>query len=96
MDGGFGIESHAEHPARPQRKPARCLVVIDSAGSAVARLFVDTREQVAEFDASAEEVAVMTKGLVPVKGASGTDWDGALDGHSAAERAEADVYTLDI
>ncbi len=96
MNGGFGIESHADHPARPHRKPARYLVVIDAAGSAVARLFVDTRELVAEFDASAEEVAVMTKGLVAAKGASGAEWDRALDGHSADERAAAKVYTLDI
>ena len=50
----------------------------------------------AEFDASTEETALMTRGLVPATGATGPEWDQALKGHSAAERAAAEVYTLDI
>ncbi|MEP7057377.1 MAG: hypothetical protein ABI809_06350 [Caldimonas sp.] len=94
MDEGYGIERPGEHSHAPHRKPARYMVVIDSAGAAIARLFLETREQVAEIDAGAEEVALMTRGLQPVKGADGPDWDRALQGHSAAERRAADVYTL--
>jgi hypothetical protein len=96
MNHGYGIESPGEHAHTPHRKPARYLVVIDGGGSAVAKLFVDTRELVAEFDAGAEEVALMTRGLQPAKGADGPPWDRALEGHSAKERAAADVYTLDV
>jgi hypothetical protein len=96
MNHGYGIESPREHAHTPHRKPARYLVVIDGGGSAVAKLFLDTRELVAEFDAGAEEVALMTRGLQPAKGADGPQWDRALEGHSANERGAADVYTLDV
>ena len=96
MSEGFGIEAHREQHPTPRRKPARYLIVIDSAGSTVARLFIDTRELVAEFDAGTEEVALMTKGLAPVVGAAGSEWDAALEGHSGTERAGAEVYTLDV
>lgn len=62
----------------------------------MARLFLDTRELVSEFDAGTEEAAQMTAGLVPSKGADGPEWDRALAGHSDAERRAADVYTLDV
>lgn len=84
------------HTQTSHRKPSRYLVVIDAGGSVVARLFLDTRELVAEFDAGTEETAQMTAGLVPVRGANGPEWDHALEGHSAAERATADVYTLAV
>ena len=96
MNQGFGNESPREHSHAPHRKPVRYLVVIDSGGSAVARLFLDTRELVGEFDAGTEEVAQMTKGLAPTTGATGPEWDRALEGHSPSERNGADVYTLDI
>jgi len=96
MDGGYGIESPGKHEASPHRAPARYLVVIDSAGAFIARLFIETREQVAEIDAATEEVAQMTQGLVPTRTALDPEWDRALAGHSAAERATADVYTLDV
>jgi hypothetical protein len=92
----FGNEVPRRHTDTPTRKATRYLVVIDSGGSVAARLFVDTREQVGEFDASTEEVTVMTQGLVPVVGAEGPEWDQALAGHSAAERKAARVYTLDV
>ena len=78
------------------RQPARYLVVIDSGGYMVARLFLETRELVAEFDAAVEEVSAMTIGLVPEVGALSSEWDRALQGHNVAERAAAMVYTLDI
>jgi hypothetical protein len=96
MNHGFGSESPRQHSQSPLRKTTRYLVVIDSGGSAVARLFLDTREQVAEFDAGTEEVTQMTLGLVPAKGAHGAEWDHALEGHSVLEREAAAVYTLDI
>ena len=96
MSDGFGIESPGEHNRTPHRKAARYLVVIDAAGAMVARLFTDTRELAAEFDAGTEEVATMLRGLAPVTGALGAEWDRGLEGHSAAERAGAEVYTLDV
>ena len=96
MNHGFGIERPGEHSNGPLRKPSRYLVIIESAGSAVACLFTDTREPSGEFDASSEEVALMTRGLVPSKSALSAEWDRALEGHSRFERAAADVYTLDV
>jgi hypothetical protein len=96
MSEDYGMESPGAHRHTQHQAPARYLIVIDAAGSMVARLFQATREQVAEFDASAEEVAVMLKGLAPAGGADGTDWDLALQGHSPAERRAAEVYTLDL
>lgn len=78
------------------QKPAKFLVLIDSGGAMVARLFDEQRVQVAEFDATSEEVAVMTSGLVPDEGADAADWDKPLLGHNPQERREAQVYTLDV
>ena len=96
MSQTFGMEAPREHTGAPRRPPARYLVTIDSGGNMVARLFLETREQVSEFDAAVEEVGAMTKNLVPQAGALGPEWDLALQGHSLAERAGASVYTLDI
>jgi len=96
MSQGLGGEAPRAHTQTSHREPTRYLVVIDSGGYAVARLFLATRVQVAEFDASTEETAQMTSGLAPCKGADGADWDQALRGHSRAERAAADIYTLDV
>ena len=86
----------AKHARQSHRKPVRYLVIIDAGGSMIARLFLETREMVAEFDAAVEEVAAMTQGLVPELGALSPEWDRALQGHNAAERAAARVYTLEI
>jgi hypothetical protein len=96
MSQGFGSESPRAHAQTSHRKAARYLVVIDSGGYVIARLFLDTRELVAEFDAGTEEAAQMMAGLVPTKGADDPEWDRALEGHSAAERRAAEVYTLDV
>lgn len=96
MSQDFGIPSHTAHLHAASRPVSRYLVVIGSGGDAVARLFDAQRRQVAEFDASTEEVAVMLRGLVPAGNASAADWDSALTGHSAPERAAAEVYTLDV
>lgn len=96
MSQGFGMESPGEHTHMVLRAPARYLVMIDAAGSIIARLFTDARELAAEFDAGTEEVALMLRGLAPVTGALGAEWDRALQGHSAIERAAAEIYTLDL
>ena len=96
MNHGFGIESHHQQAGTPHREPARYLVVIESAGSMVARLFLENRAEVGEVDAGSEEVAMMTKGLKPEQSAGNADWNAALEAHSADERAPADVYTLDL
>ena len=96
MGQGFGMESHGTHVHGALRQRVRYLVMIDAAGESLARLFSETREQIAEFDASTEEVAVMTRGLSAARDASGPEWDRALQSHSAAERAAAEVYTLDV
>jgi len=92
----YGIERPGNHAHTPHQPPVRYVVLISAGGTAVARLLLASRVQVAEFDASTEEVAQMTSGLVPEKGAAGAEWDTALAGHSAAERQDADVYTLEI
>ena len=76
--------------------PAKYLIVIDSAGEMVARMFDAQRKLIVDFDASSSEVAVMTAGLVPARGAVEADWDTALGGHSKRERVDAEVYTLDV
>ena len=75
---------------------ARYLVVIAAGGVGIARLFLASREQVADFDAGTEEAAQMIAGLVSSTGADGPEWDRALQGHSHAERRAAEVYTLDV
>lgn len=96
MSQGFGSESPRAHLQTEHRKPARYLVLIESGGVVLARLFLDTREQVAEIDGATEEATQMMAGQVPQHGAEGAEWDAALRGHSAAERAAAAVYTLDV
>ncbi len=96
MSQTFGMALPSEHSHTPHRPPTRYLVLIEAAGAMVARLFLETREPAGEFDAGVEELAVMTKGLVPVAGASGPEWDAALQGHNASERGAAQVYTLDV
>ena len=96
MSQNYGIESPRAHRPAPHRAPTRYLVVIEAAGAMVARLCSDARAPVAEFDAGTEEVAQMTQGLAPAVGALGPEWDLALEGHNAAERGAAAVYTLDI
>ncbi len=77
--------------------PARYLVLIDSAaqGARLARLYLRSRQPVAEFDAGAAEVQLMLSELAPGCSATDADWDEALGQHSAEERAGAQVYTLE-
>lgn len=98
MSQVYGIEASHAGRGGDQQPPARYLVLIESAceGARLARLFLENRTEVADFDAGTPEVQRMTEGLVAARGAAGAEWDAALGGHSAAERAAADVYTLDV
>ena len=96
MTSTFGSESPRAHAQTTHRVPSRYLVVIESDGTVIARLFSAERVQVAEFDAGIEEVVQMASGLVPQVGAVGAEWAAALVGHGARERATATVYTLDL
>jgi hypothetical protein len=96
MNQGFGIERPAAHRQTERRAMARYLVLIEAGGPVVALLFTELRQLAADFDAGSEEVAVMTRGLQPAVGAIGAEWDQALAGHSDAERAAAEVFTLDV
>lgn len=96
MNNGFGHEVPAPHARQRHREVTRYLVVIGSGSGAVARLFLADRTQVAEFDAGTEEVTELIKTATARAGASDAAWDRALAGHSAAERAAATVYTLDV
>jgi hypothetical protein len=96
MSDSLGDEAPGRYAPHVYRKAARYLVIIDSGGSMVARLFDADRTELAEFDAGSEEIAVMTQGLRPTKSALDRAWDDALDGHNHDERRAADVYTLDI
>lgn len=78
------------------QKPAKYLLLIEQAGSMVARLFDADRRHLIDFDATSEEVVVMTAGLRPMTGAHAGEWGLALQGHSDQERAAALVYTLDV
>jgi hypothetical protein len=77
-------------------KKARYLILIDTGDGNVARLLDAERRQLAEIDAGAEEVAVMTQGLQPAHTATGHEWDDALRGHNRPQRMAAQVYTLDV
>ena len=96
MNNGFGIPSPSPHHAAARHAPVRYVVVIESGGARIARLFAESREQLGELDAATEEVTQMTQGLVPAGTAVDAVWDRALAGHNAAERAAAEVYTLDV
>jgi hypothetical protein len=96
MSQDFGSAAPQAHVQTEHRRIARYLVIIDAGGVGLARLFLDNREQVAEFDAGTEEAAQMIAGLVPARGAEGPEWDRALQGHSLDERRAAEVYTLDV
>ena len=98
MSNTYGSPMPGRHAGGPYRAPVRYVVLIDgdTEGTRLARLFLADRLAAGEFDAGAEEVQQMLHGLVPEHGASGREWDKALAGHSAAERAGAQVFMLDI
>lgn len=96
MSQTFGIEKPEKRHGGPLRAPARYLVLVDPSDQSSALLFNEARTQMGEFSAASEEVAVMTKGLVPERTAGDPAWDDALGQYSPQKRAAAEVYTLDI
>lgn len=76
--------------------PVKFLIVIDAGGAMVARLFDANRVHVVDMDASTEEVVTTIEGIVPTHSGTAPEWDRALAGHTAAERAAAQVYTLEV
>jgi len=98
MGTTYGSESPKPHVSPPEQPSVRNVVLIFGAAMdmRLARLFLADRRQVAEFDAGAPEVALMVDGLAPSRSATRPEWDAALQGHSPGERAEAEVYTLDV
>ena len=96
MAMNYGVPAASAPAASPEQEPARYLVLIDAGGTRVARLYLQSRLAVAEFDAGAEEVTRMTGTLLPTRSALQPEWDAALAGHSEAERRGADVYTLAV
>ena len=96
MNQGFGHELPGRHAQQEHRQVSRYLIVISSGAGPVAKLFLESREPSGEFDAGTEEVAVMTRSATSSTGATGAEWDKALAGHSAEERAAATVYVLDV
>ena len=98
MGQTFGIEARHVNNAPDSQPPVRFLVLIDSAAenTRLARLFLDSRQQVAEFDAAGPEVLSIIDGLLSQQDADGTLWDQALAGHTAEERRAAQVFTLAV
>jgi hypothetical protein len=76
--------------------PVKFLILIDTEGARVARLFDATRRHVMDMDASTEDVLVTIQGVLPSATGTAPEWDAALAGHSAAERAQAQVFTLPL
>ena len=96
MSQDFGSEVPKPHTEVLHRKVTRYLIVIPAPDGPIAKLLDTGREQLAELDANTEEVTTMLRGLAPVMGAAGADWDKALSGHSAEERASTAIYTLNL
>ncbi len=96
MPQNYGISTPEPHQQKPRHPPARYLVLIDSGSGRLACMYLQDHTQVAEFDAGAEEVALMTHGVAPARTATGADWNEALKGHSNEERAGAEVYELQL
>jgi hypothetical protein len=76
--------------------PVKFLILIDAAETRVARLFDAEHGHVMDMDASTEDVVATIDGVAPSLGATASEWDRALAGHSAAERAQAQVFTLAV
>ena len=97
MSQDYGIPVPAAHAtATPHAEPARYLVIIDEDGTALARLFLENRHEVAQFDAGAQEVSLMSEGLAASQDAADPAWDEALSSHTLDERRAAQVYRLDV
>ena len=94
MSQDFGMPVPTRHDALAQRQAVRHVMVTDSGGARVARLYLENLELVNEFDAAVNEVVEMTSGRVARAVDHDPLWACAMHGLSDAERASARVYTL--
>lgn len=76
--------------------PVKYLVLIETSGAMVARLFDAQHRHVADIDAATEEIPPMIAGVTPQQGADTAVWAQALAGHSPAERRAAQVFSLPL
>ena len=76
--------------------PVKFLILIDAGDARVARLFNATRGHVIDMDASTEDVLATIQGVGCSLTGAAPEWDDALAGHSADERAQAQVFTLPV
>jgi len=88
INGVEGVNMHSS--------PVKFLIMIESGGPMVARLFDANRVHVTDMDASSEDVMATIEGIVPTHTGAAAEWDRALAGHNAAERAAAQVYALAV
>jgi hypothetical protein len=78
------------------KTPVKYLVLIESDGAMLAKLYDGQFAHVNDIDASCEEVAVMTRGLTPSPLAQDATWSRLMVGHGETERRAAQVFTLDV
>jgi hypothetical protein len=78
------------------KKPVKYLVIIESDGAMVAKLYDAQFKHENDIDAGSEEVAVMTRGLTPTRSGNDATWAKVLVGHGEAERRSAEIYALDV
>ncbi|MCR5882710.1 hypothetical protein LRS03_07520 [Rhizobacter sp. J219] len=78
------------------KPPVKYLVIIESDGAMVAKLYDAQFRHENDIDAGSEEVAVMTRGLKAEKTGNDATWSKVLAGHGETERRAAEVYTLDL
>jgi len=79
-----------------QSKPVKFLVLIEAGDGMVARFFDANHVHMSDIDASSEEVAVMTRGLLPEHAGNDGPWRQVLSSHNAEERDAAQIYTLEL
>jgi hypothetical protein len=94
MSQDFGIQMPVRHEVTAHSKPVKYLVLIESGGGMLAKLFLESRELSMECDAAAAEVASMTADLTPEIGACAPAWDAALCAFDPKTRASAEIFTL--
>jgi hypothetical protein len=96
MSQDFGIQMPMRHDVTVHTKPVKYLVLIESGGGMLAKLFLESKELSMECDAASAEVASMTADLTPEVGACAPEWDAALCAFDPKARALAEIFTLTV
>ncbi len=78
------------------KTPVKYLVLIESDGAMLAKLYDAHLVEVNDIDAASEEVAVMTQGLTPQRSGNDATWSRVLAGHGEPQRQAARIFTLDV